>query len=90
MIEDVRVNFYLAKDGEEARRICGFATDKFAEWIKLFQYCKQFNVEFYVRQDDENIPEYIRQEMNMGALIIDFDVSFGTDDCIQCIEVYLQ
>ena len=91
MEDKVGVVFYLVDDGAERKRICGFHTNNFAEWIKCLHYCKKHDIDFYPRETDENISQDIIQKAaGIGFLIEDFYVHFGSDECVQLIEVYLK
>lgn len=88
--EKVLINFYIADKNSEPVKICGFRTSIFAEWIKLFQYCKEYNVTFWVREDDTSINPELIQKMSIGAMVEDYYVEFGSNEVIQTISVILK
>ena len=93
MEDKVRVVFYYYTDEKSISptKLCGFYTTRFGEWIKTLHYCKEYNVPFYIREDDSTISqEYIDNLRGLEPAIEDFCVSFGSDECIQCIEVLLK
>ena len=63
-----------------------FNKEGFAGYI--IPICKKYNVEFYIRQDDENIEESDRD--NYPRFVEDFNVNYGSEDCIQTIDVWLK
>lgn len=81
--------FYRDSDGN-VKRVCNFYTSRFGEWLKFLDYAEKNNIQFYPRVDDENIKDEIINAMDIGSYIEDLYVSFGSDDCIQCIEVVLK
>ena len=86
MQDKVMIKFMTIQDGEEVR-ICSFYTSCFAEWLKTLQVAKENGISFYPREDDENIDSAFSQ---LGYEVDDFNVSFGSDICIQTIEVWLK
>lgn len=89
----VQIVFYyndpIVKDAEP-KRICSFKTSKFSEWLRLLHYCKMHEIDFWVRDDDESIDPEMIEKLNCGAMVEDLNVSFGSDNCIQIIEVVLK
>lgn len=83
------VFYYLQEDAPE-KRVCSFYTSQFAEWMKMLDYCRSNEIEFVVRDDDEKINDDVIQMLSCGAYVDDVYVKFGTDTCIQCIDVYLK
>lgn len=93
MENEVRVIFYydMHEDGSEPVKLCGFYTKHFGEWIRLLHYCKEYGVSFLIRDDDEKIKKEYRQYLlGLEPLIDDFWISYGSDNCLQCIEVLLK
>lgn len=89
--EKVSIHFYVIDKNSGLVEICSFRTSIFAEWIKFFQYCEEYNVMFYVREDDESIdPELIQKISSIGAMVEDYYVEFGSDEVIQKISVILK
>lgn len=82
--------YYSIKMGDEPKQVVQFSTSRFAEWMKLLHYCKQNSIEFWVRDDDEKISPEAIKALECGSYIDDIFVSFGTDECIQSIHVYLK
>jgi len=92
-MEEYQVVFYYQKsDNKEPERVCSFRCKAFSEMIRALHFCKKYKVDFWVRDDDEKIiNKAVVQDINCcGALIDNFNISFGSDDCIQIIEVYLK
>lgn len=88
--EKVLISFYVAEKNSEPVKICGFRTSIFAEWIKFFQYCKEYNVTFYVREDDASISPELTQKVPTDARIENYYVEFGSEEVIQSISVILK
>ena len=93
MEDKVRVVFYyfMHENDVEPTRLCGFYTTCFGEWIKMLHLCKEYKVPFNVREDDSSIcQEHIELLKGLEPLVEDYWISFGSDECIQCIEVLLK
>lgn len=88
-MDSYQVNFYHLNDGEEEKKVCWFSCEAFAEYIKFLYFCKKYTVEFYIRQDDENIKESDKED-NCPRYVEDFNVNYGSGDCIQTIDVWLR
>ena len=90
-MEEYLINFYhLNDDNEEAPRICWFRCKAFGEMIHFLQACKKYQIDFYIREDDESIPDKYKNDYNLPKYIDDFNVNYGSDDCMQTIDVYLK
>ena len=74
---------------EDYQYVCTKTSYSFGEMIKYLHYCKKYEVEFYLNENDENLNEEIKKKLDLGAFIEDFNVSFGTDICVPTIEVWL-
>lgn len=92
--ERVKVTFYhkdFEDDNCSFKPICYFFTEKFAEWLKFFNYAKKHEIEFYPHEFDEKmVPGFYESTAGIGALVDGVCVVFGSDDVIKGIEVYLQ
>lgn len=85
------VYYYVTDDNPEGDRICSFQCLNFAEMIRFLYYCKKYNIDFYPRTNDEHTNQTALDKIGTIQLYVDdFDVRFGSDDCIQLIEVYLR
>ena len=92
-MEEFQVVFYYQRDKDkEPEKVCYFKCRAFSEMIRALYFCKKYEVVFWVRDDDEKITnqDIIDNINTCGAIIDDFNVSFGSDDCIQIIEIYLK
>lgn len=90
--EKVMVIFYYNNDDstEEPTRICSFYTTRFAEWMKCLDYCKRRQISFWPREDDEQTNKKIVEATHGFPMFIeDISFRFGSDECIQCIDVVL-
>lgn len=88
-MDSYQVNFYHLND-EEEKRVCWFNCEAFSEFIKFLHFCKKYEVEFYIRQDDENIEESDKDDCGISRCVEDFNVNYGSEDCIQTIDVWLR
>lgn len=84
------VNFYHLDDDKEEKKVCWFYCKSYAEYIRFLHFCKKYEVEFYIRQDDENIEESDKNNYGMPRCIEDFNVNYASGDCIQTIDVWLK
>ena len=85
-----QINFHHLNDDEESKRVCWFTCEAFGEFIKFLHFCKEYNVEFYIREDDENIEESDTDNGELPKYIENFNVNYGSDNCIQTIDVWLK
>lgn len=85
-----QINFHHLNDDEESKRVCWFTCEAFGEFIKFLHFCKEYNVEFYIREDDENIEESDIDNCELPKYIENFNVNYGSDNCIQTIDVWLK
>ncbi len=85
------VYYHLTEDNPEGRRVCSHKCANPAAMVLFLHICKNIDVEFWPRKDDEQIAEDISEEFgNIPAYVDSFNISFGSDDSIQLIEVYLR
>ena len=89
-MDSYQVTFYHINDDKTEKRVCWFNCETFAEYIKFLHYCKKYKVEFYIRKDDENIEESDKDNYGIPRYVEDFDVNYGSEDCIQTIDVWLK
>ena len=89
-MDSYQVNFYHLNDDEEVKRVCWFNCEAFAEFIKFLHFCKKYEIEFYIRQDDENIEELDGDNCRISRYVEDFNVNYGSEACIQTIDVWLK
>ena len=89
-MDSYQVNFHHLNDDKGEKKVCWFKCEAFAEYIKFLHFCKEYRVEFYIRQDDENIEESDRNDHGEAKCVEDFNVNYGSEDCIQTIDVWLR
>ena len=89
-MDSYQVNFYHLNNNKEEKIVCWFNCETFAEYIKFLHFCKKYEVKFYIRQDDENIKESDKDNCGMPRCVEDFNVNYGSEDCIQTIDVWLR
>ena len=88
-MEKYLVNFYHTNDDGDENKVCSFYCKSYAEFIKFLQVCKEYEVDFYIRQDDEKILDKYKDDMGFSKVVESFNVNYGSDDCIQTIDVWL-
>ena len=87
---DFRCVVYHANEENPGRKICGFTVKDPGAFIQFLYYCKEYEIWWYPREDDEEISEeYIKETSGIGALIDEINISYGGDNCVQLIEVWL-
>ena len=89
-MEDYLVNIYHLDDEKGEQRVCWFSCKAFAEMIKFLFYCKKYNIDFFIRVDDESIGEEFKKYWNLPRSLDSFNVNYGSDECVQSIDVYLK
>ena len=89
-MDNYQVIFYHLDDKNGEKRVCQFTCEAFAEMIKFLHYCQKYEVEFYVRQDDEKIDDEDKDDFGMPKCVDGFNVNYGSDDCLQTIDVWLK
>lgn len=85
----MRIKYSYRDTSGEVKPLCSHNCKSYGEFIKMLQYCKDNETEFWIREDDTQISDEAKQMINCGSTIEDFWISFGSDDCIQIIEVLL-
>ena len=91
--DKVRINVtYRDPETQEVEDVCYFYTDLFAEWIKALQFCREYDVPIFLREDDERVKPDALKKINdsCGALVEDYWVELGTTDYYSCIGVLLK
>lgn len=88
-MEEMMVVYKYQKGNMEPRIICSHMCKSYGEFIKMLEFCKKYEVSFYVRENNETISKEIKEELDLGWPIIDYYISFGSDECMQIIEVII-
>ena len=82
---------WLPRNGDDSKRICQFESKHFDKWLKLLNYAKQHEIDFWPREDDENIDkDFLKTVSGIGMNVLDVCVNFGSGACIQNIEALMQ
>jgi hypothetical protein len=89
--DKVMIIFTWLPKGSGAKRICQFESKHFDKWLKLLNYAKQHEIDFWPREDDENIDKDILDAVSgIGMTVEDVCVNFGSGACIQNIEAFMR
>lgn len=92
MEDRVQIRFILLdEETNDEKTVCFFYTNQFSEWMKMLTFCKKHNITLYPNECDDKIDQEIQEKLaGLGAFVDDVYVKFGSDESIQCVEVYLK
>ena len=92
MEDRVQIRFILLnEETHDEKTVCFFHTNQFAEWMKMLTFCKKHNITLYPNEFDDKIDQEVQEKLaGLGAFVDELYVKFGSDESIQCVEVYLK
>lgn len=90
-MDEMRIVYYYDNDDHtEPKRICSHNCKSYAEFARFLEILKKNEVECWVREDDETIPDEAKKIMNLGAFVDRYYFNFGSDQSLQTLEVILK
>ena len=82
---------YHPNDENLEYKVCSFQVKNPGTFIEFLANCREYEVFWHPIETDENIEDdYIKRVAGIGGQIEDFNISFGSDDRFQTIEVWLK